>query len=114
MGQQLRCLVRQFTLSYLMEVLLKLFSWFLLDCYFPENNIRYIAVQEQIDTENSDNSNNDYAPLNNFINEKYSRDLSKNIKRVYKIKQQAGEYMGGIPIFGYIKDPKDKHTGTDV
>ena len=82
---------------------------YLLDCYFPENNIRYIAVQEQIDTENSDNSNNDYAPLNNFINEKYSRDLSKNIKRVYKIKQQAGEYMGGIPIFGYIKDPKDKH-----
>lgn len=80
-----------------------------LDCYFPDNNIRYIAIQEQIDTGNSENSNNEYAALNNFINEKYSRDLSKNIRRVYKIKQFAGEYMGGKPVFGYIKDPNDKH-----
>ncbi len=82
---------------------------YFLDYYFPENNIRYIAVQEQIDTGNNENSNNEYAALNNFINEKYSRDLSKNIKRVYKIKQEAGEYMGGIPVFGYTKDQNDKH-----
>lgn len=82
---------------------------YFLDYYFPENNIRYIAIQEQIDTANNENSNNEYAALNNFINEKYSRDLSKNIKRVYKIKQQAGEYMGGKPVYGYIKDPNDKH-----
>lgn len=82
---------------------------YFLDYYFPENNIRYIAVQEQIDTFNNENSNNEYAALNNFINEKYSRDLSKNIKRVYRIKQQAGEYMGGKPIYGYQKDPNDKH-----
>ena len=82
---------------------------YFLDYYFPENNIRYIAVQEQIDTGNNENSNNEYAALNNFINEKYSRDLSKNIKRVYKIKQEAGEYMGDIPVFGYTKDQNDKH-----
>lgn len=82
---------------------------YFLDYYFPENNIRYIAIQEQIDTANNENSNNEYAALNNFINEKYSRDLSKNIKRVYRIKQQAGEYMGGKPVYGYIKDPNDKH-----
>ena len=80
-----------------------------IDYYFPKHNIRYIAIQEQIDTQNKENSNNEYVSLNNFINEKYSRDLSKNIKRVYKIKQYAGEYMGGIPIYGYKKDPKDKH-----
>lgn len=82
---------------------------YFLDYYFPENNIRYIAIGEQIDTANNENSNNEYAALNNFINEKYSRDLSKNIKRVYRIKQQAGEYMGGKPVYGYIKDPNDKH-----
>lgn len=82
---------------------------YFLDYYFPENKIRYIAIQEQIDTDIRDNSNNEYAPLNNFINEKYSRDLSRNIKKVYRIKQEAGEYMGGIPIFGYTKDPSDKH-----
>lgn len=82
---------------------------YFIDYYFPTNNIRYIAIQEQIDTANQDNSNNEYAALNNFINEKYSRDLSKNIKKVYKIKQYAGEYMGGLPVFGYKKDPNDKH-----
>lgn len=82
---------------------------YFLDYYFPENNIRYIAIGEQIDTANNENSNNEYAALNNFINEKYSRDLSKNIKRVYRIKQQAGEYMGGTPVYGYQKDPNDKH-----
>lgn len=82
---------------------------YFLDYYFPENNIRYIAIQEQIDTANNENSNNEYAALNNFINEKYSRDLSKNIKRVYRIKQKAGEYMGGKPVYGYKKDPNDKH-----
>ena len=82
---------------------------YFLDYYFPENNIRYIAIQEQIDTGNGDNTNNEYAALNNFINEKYSRDLSKNIKRVYRMKQQSGEYMGGIPVYGYKKDPNDKH-----
>lgn len=82
---------------------------YFLDYYFPENDIRYIAIQEQIDTGNRENTNNEYAALNNFINEKYSRDLSKNIKRVYKMKQQSGEYMGGIPVFGYKKDSNDKH-----
>lgn len=82
---------------------------YFLDYYFPENNIRYIAIQEQIDTGNGENTNNEYAALNNFINEKYSRDLSKNIKRVYRMKQQSGEYMGGIPVYGYKKDPNDKH-----
>jgi len=80
-----------------------------IDYYFPSNNIRYIAIQEQIDTANQENSNNEYAALNNFINEKYSKDLSKNIRKVYKIKQYAGEYMGGHPIYGYKKDPNDKH-----
>lgn len=80
-----------------------------LDYYFPHNNIRYIAIQEQIDTQNYENSNNEYAALNNFINEKYSRDLSKNLKKVYKMKQQAGEYMGGKPLYGYVKDPNNKH-----
>lgn len=82
---------------------------YFLDYYFPENNIRYIAIGEQIDTGNGENTNNEYAALNNFINEKYSRDLSNNIKRVYKIKQQSGEYMGGIPVYGYKKDSNDKH-----
>lgn len=81
-----------------------------MDYYFPSMNVRYITVQEGVDTGNKNNSSNEYAPLNNFINEKYSRDLSKNIKNSKRLKQEAGEYIGSNNTpYGYIKDPKDKH-----
>ena len=81
-----------------------------MDYYFPSMNVRYITVQEGVDTGNKNNSSNEYAPLNNFINEKYSRDLSKNIKNSKRLKQESGEYIGSSNTpYGYIKDPKDKH-----
>lgn len=81
-----------------------------MDYYFPSMNVRYITVQEGVDTGNKNNSSNEYAPLNNFINEKYSRDLSKNIKNSKRLKQEAGEYIGSNNTpYGYIKDPNDKH-----
>lgn len=81
-----------------------------MDYYFPSMNVRYITVQEGVDTENKNNSSNEYAPLNNFINEKYSRDLSKNIKNSKRLKQEAGEYIGSNNTpYGYIRDPNNKH-----
>lgn len=81
-----------------------------MDYYFPSMNVRYITVQEGVDTGNKNNSSNEYAPLNNFINEKYSRDLSKNIKNSKRLKQESGEYIGSSNTpYGYIKDPNDKH-----
>lgn len=81
-----------------------------MDYYFPTLNIRYMTVQEGVDTGNKDNSSNEYAPLNNFINEKYSRDLSRNIKNSKRLKQKSGEYIGSNNTpYGYIRDPKDKH-----
>lgn len=50
------------------------------------------------------------APLTNFLNEKYSRDLSKNVRNSKRIRQEAGEYIGGKNTpFGYKRDPADKH-----
>lgn len=81
-----------------------------MDYYFPSMNVRYMTVQEGVDTGVKNNSSNEYAALNNFINEKYSRDLSKNIKNSKRLKQETGEYIGSNNTpYGYIKDPNDKH-----
>lgn len=81
-----------------------------MDYYFPSMNVRYMTVQEGVDTYNKNNSSNEYAPLNHFINEKYSRDLSKNIKNSKRLKQESGEYVGSNNTpYGYLRDPNDKH-----
>lgn len=81
-----------------------------MDYYFPSLNVRFMTVQEEVDTYDLYNSSNEYAPLNNFMNEKYSRDLSKNVRNSKRIKQEAGEYIGGSNTpFGYKRDPLDKH-----
>lgn len=83
---------------------------YFMDYYFPDMGIRFMTVQEGIDTDDNSNSSNEYAPLNNFMNEKYSRDLSKNVRGSKRLKQLAGEYIGGSNTpYGYIRDPKDKH-----
>ena len=81
-----------------------------MDYYFPSVDVRFMTVQEEVDTNDIYSSSNEYAPLNNFMNEKYSRDLSKNIKNSKRLKQKAGEYIGSNNSpYGYLKDPNDKH-----
>ena len=81
-----------------------------MDYYFPSIGVRFMTVQEEVDTYDTYSSNNEYAPLNNFMNEKYSRDLSRNIKNSKRLKQKAGEYIGSNNSpYGYLKDPNDKH-----
>ena len=74
--------------------------------YFPVNNVRYIAVNDQVDTEKEDN---DFAPFRNIMNEWYARDISKKIRSAYKTKALNGEFTGPYPSYGYNKDLKDKH-----
>ena len=74
--------------------------------YFPLNGVRYIAINDQVDTDKKDN---DFAPFRNIMNEWYARDISKKIRSAYKTKALNGEFTGPYPSYGYSKDPKDKH-----
>lgn len=74
--------------------------------YFPLNEVRYIAINDQVDTCKSDN---DFAPFRNIMNEWYARDISKKIRSAYKTKALSGEFTGPYPSYGYSKNPKDKH-----
>ena len=78
---------------------------------FPQNGVRFIAVNNGVDSANQ--SENDFAPFLNIMNEWYARDISKKRRISNKIKGNAGEPMGQPP-YGYIKDPKDpKHWIVD-
>ena len=76
--------------------------------FFPEHNVRYIAILDNIDTAISDSANNDIAPFKSILNEMYAKDTSKKINSVLQSKRKQGEYLG-LPPYGYKKDPKDKY-----
>lgn len=80
----------------------------LMEKYFPEHNVRYIAVTDNVDTF-LDNSNNELAPFKAIMNDMYARDISKKIKASLKAKQKEGKFVGGRPPFGYSQDPDDKN-----
>lgn len=71
--------------------------------FFPEHDIRLVAVSDNIDTAEGEN---ELAPIRNLFNEWYARDISKKRRISNKIKGNAGEPMGPPP-YGYKKDPND-------
>ena len=78
--------------------------------FFPDNDIRLVAVSDNIDTAEGEN---ELAPIRNLFNEWYARDISKKRRISNKIKGNAGEPMGQPP-YGYVKDPNDpKHWIVD-
>ena len=78
--------------------------------FFPDHDIRLVAVSDNIDTAEGEN---ELAPIRNLFNEWYARDISKKRRISNKIKGNAGEPMGQPP-YGYIKDPNHpKHWIVD-
>jgi len=78
-----------------------------LENYFPTRNVRYIAVNDGVDTFNED-SNSDFMPFKSVFNDMYARDISKKVRTALKTKQQNGSFLGTVAPFGYIKSPHEK------
>lgn len=75
--------------------------------YFIERSIRFIAVNDGIDTMQE---NNDIAAFHHVLNEFYPKQVSKKIRQVRKSSAKQGKFMGSQAPYGYIKSPEDKHT----
>ena len=71
--------------------------------FFPEHNIRYVAINDGIDTY-SNSSCNEITPFKSILNDMYAKDISKKIRSVIKEKQIKGEYMCTVAPYGYKKD----------
>ena len=73
---------------------------------FPNADIRFIAINNGVDSENGQES--DFTPFLNIINEWYAKDTSKKIRAVFKAKGEAGKPLCTNPPYGYVKSPEDK------
>ena len=75
------------------------------ESFFAERDIRYIAINDGVDSEKGDN---EFTPFRNLFNDFYARDTSKKIRTVMRSKGNAGEHLCTNPPYGYRKYPDDK------
>lgn len=74
------------------------------DNFFPEHNIRFIAVNDLVDSNDGDN---EIAPFKNIMNEMYARDISRKVRSSHRIRGNLGEPLSQPP-YGYMKNPDNK------
>lgn len=79
---------------------------FYIENYFPSHKVRFIAINDGVD---SHEEANDFTPFKNIINEWYAKDISKKIKSAYRSKALKGEFTGAYAPYGYQKDPNNKY-----
>ena len=79
-----------------------------MDSYFPEHDVRFIAVNDLVDSADGEN---EIAPFKNVMNEMYARDISKKVRSAHRIRGNCGEPLGQPP-YGYIKDPLNRKSGS--
>ena len=75
--------------------------------YFPEHNIRFIAVNDGVDTITGVDETTELAPFRNVMNEFYARDISRKVRSAHNTRGRAGEPLSQPP-YGYKKDPEDR------
>ena len=77
---------------------------------FPQNGVRFIAINDDFDTSDPNSINNDFAGIKNWFNEFYARDTSRKIRAVNKAKGERGVPLTTNVPYGYVKDPENpKH-----
>jgi DNA invertase Pin-like site-specific DNA recombinase len=77
-----------------------------LENYFPEHKVRFIAINDSVD---SSKEHQEFTPFRNIMNEWYAKDISKKIKSAYHTKALEGKFTGPFAPYGYMKDSKNKH-----
>ena len=75
--------------------------------YFPDHDIRFIAVNDGIDSEEGES---EIAPFKNILNEMYARDISKKIRSSHRLRGSMGEPLSQPP-YGYMKSAENKKKG---
>ena len=77
--------------------------------YFPSKHVRYIAITDNVDTFDSNNTNNDITPFKAVFNDMFAKDTSKKVRTILMTKAMNGESIKSFQPYGYMKDPKNKN-----
>lgn len=81
-----------------------------LEMIFPMLNIRFISVNDRIDSIKDPASiNNALVSFKNVMNDEYCRDISNKVRSSLDRKRSKGEFIGSFASYGYMKDPDDHH-----
>lgn len=75
------------------------------EIYFPSKSVRYIAINDNVDTANGES---ELAPFLNILNEMHARQTSKKVKAAMRTRFENGAHYGAYAPLGYIKDPDKK------
>ena len=74
---------------------------------FPQNDVRYIAINDHFDSINPNSTDSDIAGIKNWFNEFFAKDTSRKIRAVQKAKGERGERLTVHVPYGYMKNPKN-------
>ena len=77
-----------------------------MEIFFSNHDVRFIAVNDNVDTDKGDN---DFMGFRNMINELYAKDISKKIRSARKTLAKQGKFTAPFAPYGYKKDPDNKH-----
>ena len=77
-----------------------------IEIFLPEHDVRFIAVNDGVDSAKGDN---DFMGFRNMINELYAKDISKKIRSARKTLAKQGKFTASFAPYGYKKHPNDKH-----
>lgn len=80
------------------------------EIFLPEHGVRFIALNDSVDSAEGDN---DFAPFRNIMNEWYAKDISRKIRSVKRMKGNSGEPLS-LPPYGYIRDGDTKFWRVDT
>ena len=74
---------------------------------FPQNDVRYIAINDHFDSINPNSTDSDIAGIKNWFNEFFAKDTSRKIRAVQKAKGERGERLTVHVPYGYMKNPEN-------
>lgn len=81
-----------------------------IDEIFPSYNIRFIAINDNIDSYKDPKSTSSViVPFKNLMNDEYARDISQKVRSVLDSKKANGQFIGSYAPYGYLRNPKDKY-----
>ena len=80
---------------------------FYTEIMFREHGVHFVAIANSVDS--NDQNSNEFAPFLNIMNEWYLRDLSRKQRTAIRVKGESGKPTTNCAIYGYKKDPENKH-----
>lgn len=80
-----------------------------LEMVFPSLGVRFIAVNDDVDSEHQRSGDDIVIPIKNIMNESYCRELSQKLRKQFRIQRGNGEFLGAFACYGYRKSPSNKH-----